>query len=102
MNRRFFTGVLALSFLLSIPAASQSDKEVLETPISAQQLTAWVNQEWELTRMVHKGHARKLPEDTPVFKATEILAVISSGVFGILLARRNGMDLVGVFSVSFI
>lgn len=38
----------------------------------------------------------------PVFKATEVLAVVSAGIYGILLARRNHMDLVGVFSVAFI
>jgi len=32
----------------------------------------------------------------------ELLAVLSSGVFGILLARRKQLDFVGVFSVAFI
>ena len=32
----------------------------------------------------------------------EMLAVISSGVYGVLLARRNKMDLVGVYSIAFI
>jgi len=32
----------------------------------------------------------------------EFLAVISAGVYGVLLARRLGMDFVGVFSVAFI
>ena len=32
----------------------------------------------------------------------EVLAVISSAVYGVLLARRTGMDFVGVFSVAFI
>jgi uncharacterized membrane protein YeiH len=31
----------------------------------------------------------------------EVLAVISGAVFGVLLARRKGMDFVGVFSVAF-
>lgn len=31
----------------------------------------------------------------------ELLAVLSSALFGILLARRKGMDFVGVFSVAF-
>ncbi|MCO6459471.1 MAG: trimeric intracellular cation channel family protein [Pirellulaceae bacterium] len=30
----------------------------------------------------------------------ELLAVIAGGTFGVLLARRKGMDLVGVFSVA--
>ncbi len=33
--------------------------------------------------------------------AIEIAAVISGAVFGVLLARRKGMDFVGVFSVAF-
>lgn len=32
----------------------------------------------------------------------ELLAVISAGVYGVLLARRKGMDFVGVFSVAFV
>ena len=32
----------------------------------------------------------------------ELLAVIAAGTFGVLLARRKGMDFVGVFSVAFI
>ena len=32
----------------------------------------------------------------------EMLAVISAGVYGVLLARRKEMDLVGVFSIAFI
>jgi len=32
----------------------------------------------------------------------ELLAVVSAGVFGVLLARRKNMDFVGVFSVAFI
>ena len=32
----------------------------------------------------------------------ELLAVISAGVYGVLLARRKGMDFVGVFSVALI
>lgn len=36
------------------------------------------------------------------FQVIEILAVISGGVFGILLARRKEMDFVGVFSVALI
>lgn len=31
----------------------------------------------------------------------EVMAVISGAVFGVLLARRKGMDFVGVFSVAF-
>lgn len=32
----------------------------------------------------------------------ELLAVLSSGVFGVLLARRKQLDFVGVFSVAFV
>ena len=32
----------------------------------------------------------------------ELLAVISSATFGVLLARRNGLDFVGVFSLALI
>ncbi len=32
----------------------------------------------------------------------EMLAVISAGVYGVLLARRKEMDLVGVYSIAFI
>ena len=32
----------------------------------------------------------------------ELLAVISAGIYGVLLARRKEMDFVGVFSVAFI
>ena len=32
----------------------------------------------------------------------EFLAVISSGLFGVLLARSKGMDLVGICGVAFI
>lgn len=32
----------------------------------------------------------------------ELMAVIASGTFGVLLARRKSMDFVGVFSVAFI
>lgn len=32
----------------------------------------------------------------------ELLAVIASGTFGVLLARRKGLDFVGVFTVAFI
>jgi uncharacterized membrane protein YeiH len=35
-----------------------------------------------------------------VLQFIELLAVISSGTFGVLLARRKGMDFVGVFSVA--
>ncbi len=35
-------------------------------------------------------------------QAIEFSAVISSAVFGVLLARRNGMDVVGVFSMAFV
>lgn len=35
-----------------------------------------------------------------MFQAIELLAVISSGTFGVLLARRKGLDFVGVFSVA--
>ncbi len=31
----------------------------------------------------------------------ELLAVITSGIYGILLARKKGMDLVGLFSIAF-
>ncbi len=31
----------------------------------------------------------------------EVVAVISGAIFGVLLARRKGMDFVGVFSVAF-
>ena len=31
----------------------------------------------------------------------EVAAVISGAIFGVLLARRKGMDFVGVFSVAF-
>ncbi len=36
------------------------------------------------------------------FRVIELLAVATSGMYGVLLARRKGMDFVGVFSVSFI
>ncbi len=35
-----------------------------------------------------------------VLQYIELLAVISSGTFGVLLARRKGFDFVGVFSVA--
>jgi len=35
-----------------------------------------------------------------VLQFIELLAVISAGTFGVLLARRKGMDFVGVFSVA--
>lgn len=37
-----------------------------------------------------------------MLSAIELLAVISSGIYGILLARRNRFDLVGVQTVAFI
>ena len=32
----------------------------------------------------------------------ELLAVISASIFGVMLARRNEMDFVGVFSIAFV
>lgn len=37
-----------------------------------------------------------------LFQIIELLAVFSAGIFGILLARQKGMDLVGVISVALI
>jgi uncharacterized membrane protein YeiH len=37
---------------------------------------------------------------TDVLQFIELLAVISAGTFGVLLARRKGMDFVGVFSIA--
>ena len=37
-----------------------------------------------------------------MFQIIELLAVVSSAIYGVLLARRNQMDLVGVLSVAFI
>jgi uncharacterized membrane protein YeiH len=36
-----------------------------------------------------------------MFQVIELFAVIASGTFGVLLARRKGLDFVGVFSVAF-
>ncbi|MCA9738205.1 MAG: trimeric intracellular cation channel family protein [Gemmatimonadota bacterium] len=35
-----------------------------------------------------------------MFDLIELFAVLSAGLYGVLLARKKGMDLVGVFSVS--
>ena len=37
-----------------------------------------------------------------MFQVIELLAVVAGAIYGVLLARRNQMDLVGVFSVAFI
>ncbi len=37
-----------------------------------------------------------------VLQLIELLAVISSGLFGILLARKNQLDFIGVFTVAFV
>lgn len=36
------------------------------------------------------------------FRIIELFAVVTSGTYGVLLARRKGMDFVGVFAVAFI
>lgn len=38
----------------------------------------------------------------PFLRVIELLAVLTSGTYGVLLARRKGMDFVGVFAVAFI
>ena len=35
-----------------------------------------------------------------MFQVIELFAVVSSGLFGVLLARRKGMDFVGVYAVA--
>jgi uncharacterized membrane protein YeiH len=37
-----------------------------------------------------------------MLQTIEFLAVISGGIYGVLLARRKGLDFVGVFCVAFI
>ncbi len=36
-----------------------------------------------------------------MYQLIELIAVVSSAIYGVLLARRHGMDLVGVFSLAF-
>lgn len=45
---------------------------------------------------------RRWPTTGGMDNLLELLAVIASASYGILLARRHGMDMVGVFSVAFI
>ena len=39
---------------------------------------------------------------TPMIQLIEIGAVLAGGIFGVLLARKNQFDLIGVFTLSFI